>query len=171
MKYKKLKTVRFISDVINSWRLHGLNLYPHFFSRHQHHLATRETGHFVSDVKGLEDTIPTNELYDQVYLLFLIFHLLFVCWVLWFIIFKKRAIFDILFTFLVNREKTQNSFRTYLTYKNIRILLTLLTFLPYQFCKYYELMMYDFSLMRLLVLILICAILDQLINNTMVSKI
>ena len=47
--------------------------------------------------------------------------------------FEKRAIFDLLFTFLVTREKLQNSFSTYLTHIHTCILLTLLTFLPYQF--------------------------------------
>ena len=85
--------------------------------------------------------------------------------------FEKRAIFDLLFTFLVTREKTQNTFSTYLIYIQTRILLTLLTFLPYQFCKNYESTMYSFSLVWLLVLILFRAILEQSINNKMVSKI
>ena len=49
---------------------------------------------------------------------------------------KKKAFFDLLFAFLVTREKTQNSFNIFLNYKNRCILLTLLTcFLPYQFSK------------------------------------
>ena len=51
------------------------------------------------------------------------------------------------------------------------ILLTLLTFLPYQFWKKYEFIKYGFSLVWDLVLILIRAILEQSINNKMVSKI
>ena len=44
-------------------------------------------------------------------------------------------------------------------------------FLPYQFGKKYELIMYGFSLVWVQVLILIRAILEQSINNKMVSKI
>ena len=44
-------------------------------------------------------------------------------------------------------------------------------FLPYQFWNNYEFFMYGFSLVRLLVLILIHAILEQSINNKMVIKI
>ena len=47
----------------------------------------------------------------------------------------KRAIFDLLFTFLVTRENYENSFSTYLTHIHTCIPLTLLTFLPYQFWK------------------------------------
>ena len=44
-------------------------------------------------------------------------------------------------------------------------------FLPYQFWKKYEFIGYGFSLVWVLVLILIRAILEQSINNKMVSKI
>ena len=44
-------------------------------------------------------------------------------------------------------------------------------FLPYQFWKKYEFIRYGFSLVWVLVLILIRAILEQSINNKMVSKI
>ena len=44
-------------------------------------------------------------------------------------------------------------------------------FLPYQFWKKYEFIRYGFSLVWVLVLILIHAILEQSINNKMVSKI
>ena len=82
------------------------------------------------------------------------------------LIWKKRAIFDLLFTFLVTREKRhKNSFSTFLPYIHTRILLTLLTFLPDQFCKTYGLIMYGFSFMWLLVLILFRAILEQSINK------
>ena len=44
---------------------------------------------------------------------------------------KKRAIFDLLFTFFKSPGKSyKNSFSTYLTHIHTRILLTLLTFLP-----------------------------------------
>ena len=58
---------------------------------------------------------------------------------------EKGAIFDLLFTFFVTRESYKNSFRTYLTHIHACILLTLLTFLPYQFWKKYEFIRYDFS--------------------------
>ena len=45
--------------------------------------------------------------------------------------FEKRAIFDLLFTFLATRGKLKKiSFSTYLTHMHTRILLNLLTFLP-----------------------------------------
>ena len=68
-------------------------------------------------------------------------------------------------------KDTKKSFSTYLTYIHTHILLTLLAFLSYQFCKNYEFIMYGFSLVWLLVLILFRAILEQSINNKMVSKI
>ena len=87
--------------------------------------------------------------------------------------FEKRAIFDLLFTFFSHQgkvTKNQNSFSTYLTHIHTLILLTLLTFLPYQFWKKYEFIRYGFSLVWVLVLILIRAILEQSINHKMVSK-
>ena len=56
-------------------------------------------------------------------------------------------------------------------YIHTRILLTLLTFLPSQFCKNCEFIMYGFSSVQLLVLILFRPILELSINNKMVSKI
>ena len=78
---------------------------------------------------------------------------------------KKRAIFDLLFTFLVTRESYKNSFSTYLTHIHTRILLTLLTFMSYQFWKKYEFIRYGFSLVWVPVLILIRAILEQSITK------
>ena len=50
--------------------------------------------------------------------------------------FEKRAIFDLLFTFFSHQGKSyKKSFSTYLTHIHTCILLTLLTFLPYQFLK------------------------------------
>ena len=47
---------------------------------------------------------------------------------------EKWAIFDLLFTFSSHQGKIfKNSSSTYLTHIHTRILLTLLTFLPYQF--------------------------------------
>ena len=72
--------------------------------------------------------------------------------------------------FLVIRESYKNSFSTYLNHIHTCILLTLLTFLPYQFWNKYEFIRYGFSLVWFLVLILILAILEESINNKMVSK-
>ena len=92
------------------------------------------------------------------------------------LIWKKGAIFDLLSHFLVTREKLQKySFSTYrvsLTYVHTRILLTLLIFFALPILKKkYEFISYVFSLVWVLVLILIRAILEQSINNKMVSKI
>ena len=51
------------------------------------------------------------------------------------LIWKKRLFLTYFSHFLVTREKLQNSFSTYLTHIHTRILLTLLTFLSYQFWK------------------------------------
>ena len=81
---------------------------------------------------------------------------------------KKRSYFLTYFShFLITREKTQKFFQQYLTYTYFA---QNDFFLPCQFCKNYEFIKYGFSLVRLLVLILICAILEQSINNKMVSK-
>ena len=58
-----------------------------------------------------------------------------------------------------------------LTYIHTHILLTLLTFFAFPIFKNYEFIMYGFSLVWLLVLILSRAILERSINNKMVSKI
>ena len=55
----------------------------------------------------------------------------------------------------------KSSFSTYLTHIHTFILLTLLTFLPYQFWKKYQFIRYGFSLVSFLVLILIRAILEN----------
>ena len=49
--------------------------------------------------------------------------------------FEKRLFLTYFSHFLVTREKLQKSFSTYLTHIHTRILLTLLTFFPYQFWK------------------------------------
>ena len=87
--------------------------------------------------------------------------------------FEKRAIFYLLFTFSSHSpgKSYKNSFSTYLTYIHTRILLTLLTLFTLPILKKYEFIRYGFSLVWVLVLILIPAILEQLINNKMVSKI
>ena len=84
---------------------------------------------------------------------------------------KKGQFLTYFSHFLVTSESYKNSFSTYLTHIHTRILLTLLPFLPYQFWKKYEFIRYGFSLVWVLVLILIRTILEQSINNKMVSKI
>ena len=88
--------------------------------------------------------------------------------------FEKRGYFWPIFHIFESPGKIyKNSFSTYLTHIHTRILLTLLTFfaLPILKKKKYEFIRYGFSLVWVLVLILICAILEQSINNKMVSKI
>ena len=86
---------------------------------------------------------------------------------------KKRVIFDQLFTLFSHQVKSyKNSFSTYLTPIRTRILLTVLTYFALPILKKkYEFIRYGFSLVWVLVLILIRAILEQSINNKMVSKI
>ena len=93
--------------------------------------------------------------------------------------FVKRAIFDLLFTVLVTREKVQKFLQhiyhlhesTFLAHPiGLFYFYLSIFFLPHQFCKNEEFIMYGFSLVQLLVLILIRAILEQSINNKMVSK-
>ena len=88
--------------------------------------------------------------------------------------FEKGAIFDLLFIFSSHQGKLQKFLQHISqTHTYTRILLTLLTFLPlsHQFWKKYEFIRYGFSLVWVLMLILIRAILEQSINNKMVSKI
>ena len=94
---------------------------------------------------------------------------------------KKRAFVTYFSHFLVTRESYKHSYCTYLTHIHTCILLTLLTFfLPNEFKKKKktnktkknpEFIRYGFSLVRVLVLVLIRASLEQSINNKMVSKI
>ena len=91
------------------------------------------------------------------------------CFLFWKSYFKmaliwKRAILTHFSHSLVTRESYKNSFSTYITHIHTCILLTSLTFLPYQFWKKYEFIRYGFSLV-VLVLTLIRAILEQSINN------
>ena len=90
--------------------------------------------------------------------------------------FEKKRLFlkNLLFAFLVKREKTR-TFPQHISHShNTRILLTLLKCFAYtNFAtkKKYKLFKHGFSLVRLLVLILIRAILEQSIINKMVTKI
>ena len=86
--------------------------------------------------------------------------------------FEKRAIFDLFFAFFSYQGKVIKipSAHISLTYKQV-FCSPYWLFLPYQFWKKYEFIRYGFSLVWVLVLILIRAILEQSINNKMVSKI
>ena len=85
---------------------------------------------------------------------------------------KKGYFWPTFHIFQTPGKSCKNSFSTYLKHIHSRILLTLLTFLPSQFWKKkYEFIRHGFSLVWVLVLILIRAILEQSINNKMVSKI
>ena len=86
--------------------------------------------------------------------------------------FEKRAIFDLLFTFFSHQGKVTKipSAHISLTYIH-EFCSSYWLFLPYQFWKKYKFIRYGFSLVWVLVLILNQAILEQSINNKMVSKI
>ena len=73
---------------------------------------------------------------------------------------KKRVILTNFSHFLVTRERLQN-FLLHISHSHTCILLTLLTFLSYQFWKKYGFIRYVSSLVWFLVLILIRAILEQ----------
>ena len=85
--------------------------------------------------------------------------------------FEKRAIFDLLFTFFSHQGKVTKI-------PSAHILLTFIhlfcspywLFLPYQFWKKLQIYRVCFPLVWVLVLILIRAILEQSINNKIVSK-
>ena len=80
---------------------------------------------------------------------------------------KKRSYFWPIFTIFSYQEKVTKIPSAHISLTYICILLTLLTFFfisPYQFWKKYEFIRYGFSLVWFLVLILICAILEQSIN-------
>ena len=86
--------------------------------------------------------------------------------------FEKKGLFLTYFSnFLVTRGSYKKSFSTYLTHIHTHIFSHYWLFLPYQFWKKYKFIRYGFSLVWVLVLILIRAILEQSINNKMVSKI
>ena len=87
--------------------------------------------------------------------------------------FEKRAIFDLLFTFFSHQGKVTKNTSAHISLTYIHVFCS-----PYWFfCltnfekKNYEFIRYGFSLVWVLVLILIRAILEQSINNKMVSKI
>ena len=86
--------------------------------------------------------------------------------------FEKRAIFDLLFTFSSYQGNVTKIPSAHISLTYIHIFCSpYWLVLPYQFWKKYEFIRYGFSLVWVLVLILIRAILEQSINNKMVSKI
>ena len=86
--------------------------------------------------------------------------------------FEKRAIFDLLFTFFSHQGKVTKIPLAHISLTYIHVFCSpFLIFLHYQFWKKYEFIRYGFSLVWVLMLILICAILEQWINNKMMSKI
>ena len=87
--------------------------------------------------------------------------------------FEKRAIFDLLFTFFSHQGKVTKIPSAHISHTYLNVFCSSYwLFLPYQFWKKkYESFRYGFSLVWVLVLILIRAILEQSINNKMVSKI
>ena len=86
--------------------------------------------------------------------------------------FEKRTIFDLLFTFSSHQGKVTKIPSAHISNTNIHVFCSpYWLFLPYQFWKKkHEFIMYGFSLVWVLVLILIRAILEQSINKKMVSK-
>ena len=85
--------------------------------------------------------------------------------------FEKRAIFDLLFTFFSHQRKVTKIPSAHISLTYIHVFCSpYWLFLPY-ILKKYEFMIYGFSLVWVLVLILIRAILEQSIDNKMVSKI
>ena len=85
--------------------------------------------------------------------------------------FEKRVIFDLFFNFFSHQGKYTKIPSAHISLTCIHIFCSpYLLFLPSQCCKNCEFIRYGFSLVWFLVLILICAILEQSINNKMVSK-
>ena len=86
--------------------------------------------------------------------------------------FENRAIFDLLFTFSSHQGKVTKIPSAHISRTYIHIFCSpYWLFLPYQFWKKIEFIRYGFSLVWVLVFILIRAILEQSINNKIVSKI
>ena len=86
--------------------------------------------------------------------------------------FEKRPIFYLLFTCSSHQGKVTKNPSAHISNTYIHVFCSpYWLFLPYQFWKKKEFIRYGFSLVWFLVLILIRAILEQSINNKMVSKI
>ena len=86
--------------------------------------------------------------------------------------FEKKAIIDLLFTFSINQGKVTKIPSAHISNTYIHIFPYPINFFALPILKKkYEFIRYGFSLVWVLVLILIRAILEQSINNKMVSKI
>ena len=87
-------------------------------------------------------------------------------------LFLKIAIFDLLFTFSSYQGKVTKITSAHISLIYIHVFCSpYWPFLPYQFWKKYEFIRCGFSLVWFLVLIRIRPILEQSINNKMVSKV
>ena len=87
------------------------------------------------------------------------------------LIWKKKAILDLLFIFFSHQGKLQK-FLSHISHSYTYMYLAHpIAFFAYQFRKKYEFIRYGFSLVWAMVLVPIRAILEQSINNKMVSKI
>ena len=85
--------------------------------------------------------------------------------------FEKGVIFDLHFTFSSHQGKVTKIPSAHISLTYIHVFCSpYWLFLPSQFWKKYQFIRYGFSLVWVLVLILIRAILEQSINNKMVSK-
>ena len=84
---------------------------------------------------------------------------------------KKKGYFWPTFHIFSHQGKVTKIPSAHISLTYLHILLTLLTFFALPILKKYEFIRYGFSLVWVLALILICAILEQSINNKMVSKI
>ena len=84
---------------------------------------------------------------------------------------KKRAIFDLLFTFFSYQGKVTKIPSAHISHTYMYFAHPIDLFCLTNFEKKYKFIRYGFSLVWVLVLILIRAILEQSINNIMVSKI
>ena len=86
--------------------------------------------------------------------------------------YEKRAIFDLLFTFSSHQGKVTKIPSAHISNTYIHVFCSpYWLFFALPILKKYEFIRYGFSLVWVLVLILIRAILEQSINNKMVSKI
>ena len=86
------------------------------------------------------------------------------------LIWKKKAIFDLLFTFFSHQGKITKNPSAHISLTYIHVFCSPYWLFALPILKKYEFIRYGFSLVWFLVLILICAILEQSINNKMVSK-
>ena len=78
------------------------------------------------------------------------------------LIWKKMAIFDLFLTFFKSPGKKTQKFLQHISHlQKYTYFAHPIDFFVLPICKNYEFIMYGFSMVRLLVLILICAIFEQ----------